>query len=239
MQMQTATQELILIVEDNENIAEFIVDHLQAAGFEAAVAESGERALAMLGSMQPALIVLDVVLGDIDGFEVCRRIRQGTWGRLAPVANVPVVMLTARGEEADRIDGFSAGVDDYVVKPFNPDELTARIHAILRRVKGTQPATLQIGGLMIDPFQRVAQAAGATLDLTPKEFDLLHVLASRFGQVVPRTLLLEQVWGYTYDGNTRTVDVHVQRLREKLDAKTECACAIKTEWGVGYKMMVQ
>jgi DNA-binding response OmpR family regulator len=228
---------LILVVEDNTLIAEFTVNHLQEDGFETAVAESGERALEMLKTLRPSLIVLDVVLDGIDGFEVCRRIRQSAFTSLAPVANVPVLMLTARADEADRIDGFNAGVDDYLAKPFNPEELVARIRAILRRTSGASPTVLQIGDLTIDPLQRTAHANGAMLDLTPKEFDLLHLLASHPGQVVSRAHMLQHIWGYN-DGNTRTVDVHIQRLREKLEAQAICSSSIKTEWGVGYRMVV-
>ncbi len=238
MYMPPTPRHLILVVEDNSLIAEFIVNHLQADGFDTAVAESGERALEMLKTLRPALIVLDVVLDGIDGFEVCRTIRQSAFTNLAPVANVPVLMLTARAEEADRIDGFNAGVDDYVVKPFNPEELCARIKAILRRTSGASPTLLHVGDITIDPLQRTVHANGTALDLTPKEFDLLHLLASHPGQVVSRTHMLQHVWGYTYDGNTRTVDVHIERLREKLEAQAMCASAIKTEWGIGYRMVV-
>ncbi|MBA3944833.1 MAG: response regulator transcription factor [Herpetosiphonaceae bacterium] len=234
----TGTRQTILVVEDTDLIAEFVVSHLEAAGYQTAVAISGEEAIDMLKTLRPALIVLDVVLDGIDGFEVCRRIRQNAFNGLATVANVPVLMLSARAAEADRLDGFNAGVDDYLSKPFSPDELLARIQAILRRANGIGQLTLQVGDLTIDPFQRVVRAGDTVLDLTPKEFDLLHLLASHPGQVMPRALLLERVWGYTQDCNTRTVDVHIQRLREKLDAQPTSAGAIQTEWGVGYKMVV-
>ncbi len=237
MSIAATPKQLILVVEDNDLIAEFIAVHLEAADFETLHAESGERALALLQTTRPALVVLDVVLDGIDGFEVCRRIRQSAFNGLATIANVPVLMLTARAEEADRIDGFDAGVDDYVVKPFNPDELCARIKAILRRATGVSHLILQVGGLTIDPGRRVAQAEGEALDLTPKEFDLLHLLASHPGQTFPRATLLEQVWGYTCEVNTRTVDVHIQRLREKLAPHPSCAATIATEWGVGYRMV--
>jgi len=236
MTAHAAARPLILIVEDNDLIAEFVVNHLHAADFDTVVAESGERALEMLETHRPDLIVLDVVLDGIDGFEVCRRIRASTFTGLATVANVPVLMLTARAEEADRIDGFNAGVDDYLTKPFNPNELVARVRAILRRTNHANQMLLQVGDISIDVLQRVACANGTVLDLTPKEFDLLHLLATYPGQVLPRATLLERVWGYAY-GNTRTVDVHIQRLREKLAAETTCADAIETAWGIGYKMV--
>lgn len=229
-------RDLILVVEDNDLIAEFVVSHLQAADFDTAVAHCGEQAIEMLQTCNPALVILDVVLDGIDGYEVCRRIRESAFTGLATIANVPVLMLTARAEDADRVDGFNAGADDYLTKPFNPPELVARIKAILRRANGGYQQVLQVGAISIDVLQRVARANGAVLDLTPKEFDLLHLLAKYPGQVLPRATLLERVWGYSY-GNTRTVDVHIQRLREKLADVVACADAIQTEWGVGYKMV--
>jgi DNA-binding response OmpR family regulator len=230
--------QLILIVEDNDLIAEFVAFHLEAAGYRTLHAESGERALRLLETERPALIVLDIVLDGIDGYEVCRRIRESAEHGLATVANVPVLMLTARAEESDRLHGFNAGVDDYVTKPFSPDELVARINAILRRASGVSPLVLQVGALTIDPGHRVARAGSMVLDLTPKEFDLLHLLASHPGQTFPRALLLERIWGFTCEVTTRTVDVHIQRLREKLAPHPNCAGTIATEWGVGYRMVV-
>lgn len=232
----SATGQLILIVEDNPLIAEFTAAHLKTSGYATAVAESGEQALDMLRKLEPSLIVLDVVLGGMDGYEFCRTLRQGASNELARVADVPVLMLTARAEEADRIDGFSAGVDDYVVKPFNPVELCARINAILRRANHNSLLTISIGGMTIDLVQRVASVGPTVLDLTPKEFDLLHELASNQGKVLPRATLMQRVWGYA--GNTRTLDVHVQRLREKLSSCPIWSGSIETEWGVGYKMVV-
>lgn len=230
--------QLILIVEDNPLIAEFTAGHLHLAGYKTAVAESAERAMELLHGCTPELIVLDVVLGGMDGYEFCRRLREASAPFLTRVADVPVLMLTARAEDADRIDGFSAGVDDYVLKPFNPTELVARISAILRRANAAGSTVLRVADMQIDIVQRMAQVGETPLDLSPKEFDLLHVLASHEGKVLPRSTLLERVWGYTYDGNTRTVDVHVQRLREKLAAFGSWAEAIETERGVGYKMVV-
>lgn len=173
----------------------------------------------------------------MNGYEVCRRIRQSAFDRLAKIANVPVLMLTARAETADRLDGFEAGVDDYMIKPFVPDELVARIRAILRRATGASHTLLQVGHVLVDPARRCVQADGHQLELTPKEFDLLHLLASHPGQTFPRAVLLERVWGITADINTRTVDVHIQRLREKLAPHADCADVIATEWGVGYRMV--
>lgn len=234
--MATNANTLVMIVEDNPLIAEFTAGHLTAAGYDTTVAESGEQGLQMLERIEPKLIVLDVVLGGMDGYEFCRTLRAGATTQLQRHAGVPVLMLTARAEEADRIDGFAAGVDDYVIKPFNPVELCHRVGAILRRATGSGLLSLTVGEISIDLMQRVAQVGQDVLDLSPKEFDLLHVLASNHGKVLPRSTLLQRVWGYTYDGNTRTVDVHVQRLREKL-ALFSAAGAIETEWGVGYKMV--
>lgn len=236
MAYSVTPRDSILVVEDNTLIAEFIVAHLQA-DYDVTMAESGERALELLQTLTPSLVVLDVVLDGIDGYEVCRRIRGSAFDGLARVANVPVLMLTARAEMADRLDGFNAGVDDYMLKPFEPSELIARIRAILRRVTGTSHSLLQVGKLTIDPQQRTAQADGVMLELAPKEFDLLHLLASHPGQVMARATLLERVWGYSSEISTRTVDVHIQRLREKLAVHPDCAQAIATEWGVGYRMV--
>lgn len=231
-------QNLILLVEDNPLIAEFTAGHLQIAGYKTVVAESGEQALELLARLEPVLIILDVILkGDLDGFEVCRRLREGAPHGLARVANVPVLMLSACAEEADRIDGFSAGVDDYLTKPFNPEELVARVKAIIRRTTNASLLTLTVGDMTIDLVQRVATVNDEVLNLTPKEFELLYLLASNQGRVLSRATLLQRIWEYN-DGNTRTVDVHVQRLREKLAQRTPFAGSIETEWGVGYKMVV-
>jgi DNA-binding response OmpR family regulator len=239
MQPPTTPPELIVVVEDNHLIAEFTVHHLRMAGFTTATAASGEEALHLLRTLDPALIVLDVVLGDgIDGFEVCRRIRQSDGLGLARIADVPIIMLTARAEDHERIDGFNAGADDYVVKPFNPNELCARIGAVLRRHRGRQPSVLQFGDLQIDLLQRVVSIQDSVLDLTPKEFDLLHVLATNQGKAVARTTLLQRIWGYNTQCSTRTLDVHVQRLREKLATQGAIGAAIETEWGVGYRMVI-
>ena len=232
-----AKNTLVMVVEDNPLIAEFTSAHLATAGYETAVAESGEQGLQMLQHLEPKLIVLDVVLGGMDGYEFCRTLRSGSDIQLQRHADVPVLMLTARAEEADRIDGFAAGVDDYVVKPFNPEELCHRVGAILRRANGTGFLSLKVGEITIDLMQRTAWVGDQALDLSPKEFDLLHVLASNHGKVLPRSTLLQRVWGYIYDGNTRTVDVHVQRLREKLAPYAAAAGSIETEWGVGYKLV--
>ena len=238
MQQPTTPPELIMVVEDNQLIAEFTVNHLHIAGYATATAASGEAALGLLQTVEPALILLDVVLGDgIDGFEVCRRIRAGDGPGISRVVDVPIVMLTARAEEQERIDGFAVGVDDYVVKPFNPVELCGRIAAILRRHRGSPQPIIYVGDLTIDIFQRVASVHNHVLDLTPEEFDLLHVLASNRGNAVARATLLQRIWGYNHEISTRTLDVHVQRLREKLASRVPCTAAIETEWGVGYRMV--
>ena len=174
----------------------------------------------------------------MDGFEVCRRIRQNAFNGPATVTNVPVLMLSARAAEADKLDGFNAGVDDYLSKPFSPDELIARIQAILRRANGVGQLSLKAGDLTIDPFQRVARAGDAVLDLTPKEFDLLHLLASHPGQVMPRALLLERVWGYTQIlTRARSMCISNACVRSLMH-KHRRPERFKPEWGVGYKMVV-
>lgn len=232
---------LILVAEDNPLIAEFVVKHLDNAGFATATARTGEEALMVAATLRPGLLVLDVMLSPegMDGFDVCRTLRSD------PVhADLPILMLTARTEDLDRITGFNAGVDDYLAKPFNPQELCARISAILRRTNGARRGLVSAGKLCIDPIGRTARANGMIIDLSPKEFDVLHLLASHAGRAVPRTMLLEHIWGYPQfapDAKvpTRTLDVHIQRLRDKLAAQPTWHVTIKSEWGVGYKLVTR
>lgn len=228
----------IMIVEDNPLIVEFVMARLQREGFDVIVAEGCQEALDLLQHNRPDLIVLDIVLDDGEGYDVCRTIRAGgERGSLAHLTDVPVLMLTARAEEQDRLKGFQAGADDYLTKPFNPEELIYRIQAILRRSIGIGHALLDHEPVRIDPRRREVQLDGQTVDLTPKEFDLLYLLAGHVGQVFSREELLERVWGYSYLGNTRTVDVHVNRLRQKLADLGSYEEMIGTEWGVGYKFV--
>ena len=220
--------ERILVVEDEANIASFVAAYLEKAGFAVERAATGAEAIAKAESTDPALILLDLNLPDIDGLEVCRRIRA--------TSQVPILMLTARDDDIDKIVGLEVGADDYVTKPFNPRELVARIKTILRRTAAPAPASergpLVLGTVKIDAARREVTVAGRSVQLAPKEFDLLHALMEHRGIVLTRDQLLERVWGYTFAGDTRTVDVHVRQLRRKLGD----ASPIVTVWGVGYKV---
>jgi two-component system response regulator ResD len=218
----------ILIVEDEANIASFVKLYLEKAGFAVERAATGAEGVARQREAEPALVVLDLNLPDIDGLEVCRRIRA--------TSQVPILMLTARDDDIDKIVGLEVGADDYVTKPFNPRELVARIKTILRRAATpAAPAkrtALTHGALRIDAGRREVTLDGQPLQLAPKEFDLLYALMEHHGIVLTRDQLLERVWGYTFAGDTRTVDVHVRQLRRKIGD----ACPVVTVWGVGYKV---
>src|SRR5262249_3349187 len=223
-----AKTESILIVEDEPSIASFVSLYMKNAGYAVRTAATGEDALAQVSADIPALIVLDLMLPGIDGLEVCRRIRK--------TSDVPILMLTARDEDVDKIIGLEVGADDYLTKPFNPRELVARVKSILRRAtperRQLESAVLQHGDLVIDAGRREVRVAGDEVQLAPKEFDLLWELLDHRGLVLTRDQLLERVWGYTFAGDTRTVDVHVRQLRRKLGD----ASPIVTVWGVGYKV---
>jgi DNA-binding response OmpR family regulator len=225
--VSSATQS-VLVVEDEASIASFVSLYLKNAGYEVRTASNGTEALASAQNEQPSLIVLDLMLPDIDGIEICRRIRQKS--------DVPILMLTARDEDVDKIIGLEVGADDYMTKPFNPRELVARVKSILRRSgpdrKERESATLQHGDLHIDSGRREVKVGDTEIQLAPKEFDLLWELLDHRGLVLTRDQLLERVWGYTFAGDTRTVDVHVRQLRRKLGE----ASPIVTVWGVGYKV---
>jgi two-component system, OmpR family, alkaline phosphatase synthesis response regulator PhoP len=218
----------VLVVEDEASIASFVAAYLKNAGYIVRTTASGAEALKLVASEKPALVVLDLMLPDMDGVEVCKRIRQST--------DLPVLMLTARDEDVDKIIGLEVGADDYMTKPFNPRELVARVRAILRRAtterqKG-ESAVLVHGDLTVDAGRREARVGEEEIQLAPKEFDLLWELLDHRGLVLTRDQLLERVWGYTFAGDTRTVDVHVRQLRRKLGD----ASPIVTVWGVGYKV---
>ena len=229
--MADSSRQRILVVEDEANIASFVAMYLQKAGFDVGVAGTGAEALAKAGSDSPALIVLDLMLPDLDGIDVCRRVRMGS--------DVPILMLTARDDDVDKIIGLEVGADDYLTKPFNPRELVARVKSILRRSTTRrmlpEGGTLEQGQLRIDSGRREVTVAGKEVQLAPKEFDLLWELLDHRGLVLTRDQLLERVWGYTFAGDTRTVDVHVGQLRRKLGE----ACPIVTVWGVGYKVATE
>jgi two-component system, OmpR family, alkaline phosphatase synthesis response regulator PhoP len=218
----------ILVVEDESSIASFVSLYLKNAGYIVKTAPNGTEALALAASESPALIVLDLMLPDIDGIEVCKRIRQDS--------DVPILMLTARDEDVDKIIGLEVGADDYLTKPFNPRELVARIRSILRRAsperRERENETIQHGDLHVDAGRREVHVGDQEIQLAPKEFDLLWELLDHRGLVLTRDQLLERVWGYTFAGDTRTVDVHVRQLRRKLEE----ASPIVTVWGVGYKV---
>jgi DNA-binding response OmpR family regulator len=223
-----ATPQTVLVVEDEASIASFVAAYLKNAGYAVRTTASGAEALKLVASEKPALVVLDLMLPDMDGVEVCKRIRQTT--------DLPVLMLTARDEDVDKIIGLEVGADDYMTKPFNPRELVARVRAILRRTtterEKAESAVLVHGDLTIDAGRREARVGEQEIQLAPKEFDLLWELLDHRGLVLTRDQLLERVWGYTFAGDTRTVDVHVRQLRRKLGD----ASPIVTVWGVGYKV---
>ena len=218
----------ILVVEDESSIASFVSLYLKNAGYVVRTAATGSEALSQVAAQMPGLIVLDLMLPDIDGIEVCKRIRQ--------TSDVPILMLTARDEDVDKIIGLEVGADDYLTKPFNPRELVARVKSILRRTtpERREHETEQIihGDLRVDAGRREAHVGDDEIQLAPKEFDLLWELLDHRGLVLTRDQLLERVWGYTFAGDTRTVDVHVRQLRRKLGD----ASPIVTVWGVGYKV---
>jgi DNA-binding response OmpR family regulator len=216
----------ILLVEDEEDIAALVRAYLERDGFRVVWATRGTEGLAALEQHDVRLAILDLKLPDADGFDVCRAIRSSS--------RLPIVMLTARDEEVDRVAGLELGADDYVTKPFSPRELAARIRAVLRRVEpGEDEDVLAAGDVVLDRGARMVTVAGGEIDLTVREFDLLWHLAARPGLVVARSQLLERVWGLTFPGGTRTVDVHVGQLRRKLGRPS----LIRTVRGAGYKLV--
>jgi DNA-binding response OmpR family regulator len=222
----------ILVVEDEKQLAALIRDEMMSAGYGVTVAGDGLSALQLLEARPADLVILDWMLPGIDGLEVCRRIRSRSI--------TPILMLTARAEEVDRVLGLEVGADDYLTKPFSPRELLARARALLRRVDLMRRQAgdgnrrrVRVGDLDIDPAGRTVAIAGAPLDLTPKEFDLLRMLAEQPGRAYSREYLLERIWGAEYVGFDRTVDTHVVRLRKKLGPLGE---RVATVWGVGYKL---
>jgi DNA-binding response OmpR family regulator len=222
----------ILVVEDDHHIADLVDMYLRREGYRVLQAGTGEGALARAGQERPRLVVLDVGLpGGMDGLEVCRRLRAS-----APTAAVPVLMLTARDGEVDRVLGLELGADDYVTKPFSPRELVARVKAILRRssMAAPSPTLLHAGEVEVDTARREARVRGAVVSLTAREFDLLQYLAENPGLVLTRRQLLDGVWGPDWFGDERTVDVHVRQLRKKLGEGDGFPLA--TVWGVGYRL---
>lgn len=226
----------ILIVDDDENIAELIALYLTKECFETAIVHDGEEALTQFGTFAPNLILLDLMLPGIDGYQVCREIRQKS--------DVPIIMLSAKGETFDKVLGLELGADDYIIKPFDSKELVARVRAVLRRfqVKDTVPAPsnekcVNYPDLSVNLTNYAVLYKGSRVDMPPKELELLYFLASSPNQVFTREQLLDHIWGYEYIGDTRTVDVHIKRLREKI--KDHKSWAISTVWGIGYKFEVK
>ena len=219
----------ILLVDDEQHIIDLAKMYLEKEGFKIIEANDGRRALTTIASEKPALVVLDLMLPEVDGWEVCRRVRADS--------DVPIIMLTARGDDIDRIVGLELGADDYLTKPFNPRELVARVRAILRRTekRAVSPsgAAITLGNLVIYPDRRVVTVSEQPIALRMKEFDLLLMLAENQGMVFTREKLLDVVWGYDFAGETRTVDVHVAHLRHKLKGMSP---TIETVWGVGYRL---
>lgn len=232
MMTETATKR-ILVVDDDPTISDVVARYLRSDGFDVDVALDGEAALLQAREVYPDLVVLDLMLPKVDGLEVCRRLR--TWG------DVPIIMLTAKGEEMDRLLGLSLGADDYLTKPFSPRELVARVKAVLRRTAAVpapyEGETLRFDDLSINPLTRQVLAGGKDVELTAKEFDVLLYLAQHPKQVFSREQLLNDVWDYLYAGDTSTVTVHIRRLREKIEHDPARPRFIQTVWGVGYKFL--
>lgn len=230
--------EKILVVDDEPNIIELARLYLENEGFEVISAADGRAALAKIEAERPGLVVLDLMLPELNGWEVCKRVRAKS--------DLPIIMLTARDDDVDKIVGLELGADDYMTKPFNPRELVARVKAVLRRgakaAAGQTDSLLQAGPLKMDLARREVTLAGQPVSLRTKEFDLLQVLLQHEGQVLSREQLLNLAWGFDFYGETRTVDVHVAHLREKFKsaAGTEGAApvAIETVWGIGYKLVL-
>jgi DNA-binding response OmpR family regulator len=229
-----AAKQKILVVDDDANITELICLYLNKEGFETESAANGKDALDIMQKFQPNLVILDVMMPVMDGYETCREIRKR--------GSTPVVFLTAKGETFDKVLGLELGADDYIVKPFDNKELVARVKAVLRRteVKENTSKKLTFPGLVINQANYSVIYEDQEIEMPPKELELLFFLASHPNQVFTREQLLNQIWGYEYYGDTRTVDVHIKRIREKLENEThEENWSIKTVWGVGYKFEVK
>jgi len=231
------TKQKILIVDDDENIAELLSLYLMKECFDTMMVHDGEEALTAFDRYEPNLVLLDLMLPGIDGYQVCREIRAKS--------NTPIIMLSAKGEVFDKVLGLELGADDYIIKPFDSKEMVARVKAVLRRYQPVKADTatadktkrVTYPGLDINLTNYSVVVDGSTVDMPPKELELLYFLASSPNQVFTREQLLDQIWGYEYVGDTRTVDVHIKRLREKInDHPTWC---LGTVWGVGYKFEVR
>lgn len=221
----------ILIADDNKQIISILEEYAKKEGYEPIAARDGQEAIELFRTRQPDIILLDVMMPMIDGLEVCREIRK--------TSNVPIIMITARGEDFEKIMGLDIGADDYIVKPFSPGEVMARVRAILRRLEGDQnQQTFIFDNLKVNLDSYTATIDGQDLSLTKKELELLWTLATNTNKVFSRDNLLDSIWGYDYFGDSRTVDSHIKRLRTKLDKYEHDKWQIKTIWGVGYKFEV-
>jgi DNA-binding response OmpR family regulator len=226
-------KQLIYVVDDDPNIARLIRLYLEGEGFEVKQYPRGDEALAAFRHAEPALMVLDIMLPGIDGWDVCREIRK--------TSRVPIIMLSAKEDTFDKVKSLELGADDYITKPFEPKEMTARVKAVLRRsaASGEQDETLRFPGLIISLKSFEVTYDSRPVQMPPKELELLHFLASHQNQVFTREQLLEKVWGFDYFGDSRTVDVHIKRLREKLQDSERFNWTIKTVWSIGYKFEVK
>ncbi len=230
------TKERVLIIEDELNIIELVAYNLEKEGWLVSKAQTGEEGLEKIEEEHPDIILLDLMLPGIDGMEICRRTRQNKLTK-----DIPIIILTAKAEEADRVLGLESGADDYVTKPFSPRELVARIRAVLRRAdrnfsETEDKETIILGPIKMDLRQHKVLVDNNEIDLTPKEFDLLHLLMSHPGRAFSREYLLENLWGYEFFGDTRTVDVHVRRLRQKIEENPAQPYWLETVRGVGYRI---
>jgi len=223
----------VLVVDDERHILELAQLYLSREGYQVESVGDGAQALARFGQLKPDLVVLDIMLPGVDGLTICKEIRK--------LSQVPIIMLTARDEVTDKVVGLEVGADDYLTKPFHPQELVARAKALLRRARlePDQPRVIRAGKLEVDLERHEVRHGGTRIQLRPKEFDLLALLAKHPGRVFQRSELLDLVWGYDFPGYTRTVDVHVQQLREKLGAGGVADPAIQTVWGVGYRLELE
>lgn len=225
----------ILIADDNEDITDVLSNYIQREGYEVLVAKDGEQALQLFEDEQPAMALLDIMMPKVDGYEVCRSIRKKS--------NIPIILVTARGEDFERIMGLDIGADDYVVKPFSPNEVMARVRAVMRRVPTGQTNVqneklLVVNNLVVNMEEYTATIDGKKVPLTKKEIETMWILGQNPNKVFTRDNLLDSLWGFDYFGDSRTVDSHIKRLRAKIDKVEHAQWRIKTIWGVGYKFEV-
>ena len=226
-------KQAIMVVDDDPNIAQLVKLYLEKEGYEVTVETRGDDAMAAFQKNPPSLMLLDVMLPGMDGWQVCRGIRQ--------MSNIPIIMLTAKGETFDKVLGLELGADDYITKPFEGKELVARVKAVLRRAAPgeSEKNTLSFPGLTISLEKYEVHFQGKLIEMPPKELEVLYFLAAHQNRVFTREQLLEQVWGFDFFGDSRTVDVHIKRLREKLQGSESLGWQIRTVWGVGYKFEVK